>query len=156
MSEDLKSSAEEPEAENPESRDFEGVDGVVTDEMVDEVSESIMEGEAVVSADAEATETVAEEDEEFDLEEEKTKMKSTFKSIYCKTLIGWCGAKRLSRLGKWRMNVVWSRWLGLYEMVTGKFEKLPWKPWLKLVHRLLICLFVISEIGNLANMSSEH
>jgi len=73
MSEDLKSSAEEPEAENPESRDFEGVDEVVTDEMVDEVSESIMEGEAVVSADAEATETVAEEDEEFDLEEEKDK-----------------------------------------------------------------------------------
>ena len=73
MSEDLKSSADEPEAENPEPGDFEGVDEVVTDEMVDEVSESIMEGEAVVSADAEATETVAEEDEEFDLEEEKDK-----------------------------------------------------------------------------------
>ena len=73
MSEDIKSSAGEPEAENPESKDFEGADEVVTDEMVDEVSDSMMEGEAMGSADAEATEEEAEGDAEFELEEEKVK-----------------------------------------------------------------------------------
>ena len=73
MSEDPKFSAEELEADNPESEDFEGADEVVTDEMVDEASDSMIDGEAVVSAEAESAEGEAEEDEEFELEEEKVK-----------------------------------------------------------------------------------
>ena len=56
MSEDQKFSAEELEADNPESEDFEGADEVVTDEMVDEASDSMIDGEAVVSAEAESAE----------------------------------------------------------------------------------------------------
>ena len=73
MSEDLKSSADEPEAENPEPGDFEGADEVVTDEMVDQVSGAMMEDEDVVSVEAEGTEEEAEVEEEFELEEEKVK-----------------------------------------------------------------------------------
>ena len=73
MSEDPKFSAEGLEADSPESEDFEGADEGVTDEMVDEASDSMIDGEAVVSAEAESAEGEAEEDEEFELEEEKVK-----------------------------------------------------------------------------------
>ena len=73
MSEDLKSSAEEPEAEDSESLGAEESEQVVTDDMVDEVSSSLMDEEAVALADSETAEGASEEDEEFELEEEKVK-----------------------------------------------------------------------------------
>ncbi|MDT7043661.1 HEAT repeat domain-containing protein [Candidatus Nitronereus thalassa] len=73
MSEDLKSSAEEPEAENSESLGAEESEQVVTDDMVDEVSSSLLDEEAVALADSETAEGASEEDEEFELEEEKVK-----------------------------------------------------------------------------------
>ena len=73
MSDDLKSSAEEPEAENLESQDFDESEQPVSDEMVDEVSETMMEGEAGASAEMEGAEGETAEDDEFELEEEKIK-----------------------------------------------------------------------------------
>lgn len=81
MSEDLKSSSEEPEAENSETQVADDSDQVVTDDMVDEFSDSIMDGEVVASADAEIVEGETEEeaeeetdeDAEYELEEEKVK-----------------------------------------------------------------------------------
>ncbi len=81
MSEDLKSSSEEPEAENPETQGADDSDQVVTDDMVDEFSDSIMDGEIEASADAEIVEGETEEetdeetdeDAEYELEEEKVK-----------------------------------------------------------------------------------
>lgn len=85
MSEDLKSSVEEPEAENPETQVADDSDPVVTDDMVDEFSDSIMDGEVGASADVEIvegetkedtdeeTEEVTDEDAEYELEEEKVK-----------------------------------------------------------------------------------
>ncbi len=73
MSEDLKVSAEEPEAENSESQVSADSEQVVTDEMVDEVADSLMDGETVASAESEVAEGEAEEDQEYELEEEKIK-----------------------------------------------------------------------------------
>lgn len=73
MSEDLKTSAEEPNAENLEPQAFEDSEQVVTDDMVDEISDSMMEDESVVSAEAEEVEGEAEGVEELELEEEKIK-----------------------------------------------------------------------------------
>jgi len=77
MSEDLKSSSEEPEAENPETQGTDDSDQVVTDDMVDEFSDSIMDGEIEDSADVEIvegeTDEETEEDAEYELEEEKVK-----------------------------------------------------------------------------------
>ncbi len=77
MSEDLKSSSEEPVAENPETQGTDDSDQVVTDDMVDEFSDSIMDGEIEASADVEIvegeTEEETEEDAEYELEEEKVK-----------------------------------------------------------------------------------
>lgn len=89
MSEDLKSSVEEPEAENSETQVADDSDQVVTDDMVDEFSDSIMDGEVVASADVEIvegetkedtdeeteeeTEEETDEDAEYELEEEKVK-----------------------------------------------------------------------------------
>lgn len=73
MSEDLKSSSEEPESENSELQSSEDSDQIVTDEMVDEMSESFMEEEVVASAESEVTEEETDEDAEYELEEEKVK-----------------------------------------------------------------------------------
>lgn len=73
MSEDLKSSAEEPEAENLETQESEVSDDFVSDDMVDEVSESILDGEIVASAESEDAEGELDEDAEYELEEEKIK-----------------------------------------------------------------------------------
>ncbi len=85
MSEDLKSSVEEPEAENSETQVADDSDQVVTDDMVDEFSDAIMDGEVGASADVEIvegetkedtdeeTEEVTDEDAEYELEEEKVK-----------------------------------------------------------------------------------
>ena len=73
MSEDLKSSAEEPEAENPESQRSEDSEQVVTDDMVDEVASSFIEEETLALADSETAEGETEEETEYELEEEKVK-----------------------------------------------------------------------------------
>jgi len=73
MSEDLKASADEPEAKHSESQVSADSEQVVTDEMVDEVADSLTEGEAVASAESEMAEGETEEEQEYELEEEKVK-----------------------------------------------------------------------------------
>jgi HEAT repeat protein len=73
MSEDLKSSAEEPEAEKSEFPGDEDSEHLATDDMVDEVANSLMEGDAVALTDSETAEGESEEEGEFELEEEKVK-----------------------------------------------------------------------------------
>lgn len=73
MSEDLKASAEEAEAENSESLESADSEQVVTDEMVDEVAESLMDGDVVASAESEQAEGETEDEQEYELEEEKVK-----------------------------------------------------------------------------------
>lgn len=73
MSDDLKTSAEEPESEHQESEGFEDAEQAVSDEMVDQVSETMMEGQGEASAEVEGAEGEGTEEEEFELEEEKIK-----------------------------------------------------------------------------------
>lgn len=75
MSEDLKSSAEDPEAREPEAV-LSSSEEETTDEFVDEVSDAFLEGGVAATADAEQAEgeTGEEaEEEEPGLEEEKVK-----------------------------------------------------------------------------------
>ena len=73
MSDDLKSSAEGSETEHSELQASEESDQLVTDDMVDEVSESLMEGDGTVSAESDTPEGETEDEAEYELEEEKVK-----------------------------------------------------------------------------------
>ena len=76
MTDDMKSSAEDPQTQAEETDAAAGVQDEVTDEFVDEVSESLLDGDDVTTAEAEQSEEQGEEqaeEEEPEFEEEKVK-----------------------------------------------------------------------------------